>query len=124
MVIESTDAGCASTLFSLASAAAVTCGIMNPEFRPAPPARNGGSPSFNDGFTRRSMRRSEMPASALSAMARKSSANAIGSPWKLPPEMISPLVPFASFVPGCLGATNTSGLSTAEFISISNTRRQ
>ena len=29
--MESTDAGCAQTLFSLTSAAAVTCGIMKPE---------------------------------------------------------------------------------------------
>src|ERR1035438_7117966 len=45
--MESTDEGCASTLFSLASAAAVTCGIMNPELSPAPGARNGGKPSLS-----------------------------------------------------------------------------
>ena len=84
--MESTEAGCASTLFSLTRAAAVTCGIMNPELRPAPGARNAGNPSFRAGFTSRSMRRSEIPASAVSAMPRKSKTNASGSPWKLPPE--------------------------------------
>ena len=79
-MIESTDAGCDSTLFSLTSAAAVTCGIMKPEFSPAPGARNAGSPSFSAGFTSRSRRRSEIPASALSAIAMKSSAKASGSP--------------------------------------------
>ena len=42
--MESTDAGCDHTLFSLTSAAAVTCAIMNPEFSPAPGARKGGKP--------------------------------------------------------------------------------
>ena len=65
VVIESTEAGCDHTLFSLTSAAAVTCGIMKPEFNPAPGARKGGSPSFSEGLTSRSRRRSEMPASAL-----------------------------------------------------------
>src|ERR1035441_9400402 len=64
VVIESTDAGCASTLFSLTSAAAVTCGTMKPEFIPAPGARNGGKPSLSAGVTMRSRRRSLMPASA------------------------------------------------------------
>ena len=80
VVIESTDAGCASTLFSLTSAAAVTCGIMKPEFIPAPGARNGGSPSLSAGFTMRSNRLSLIPARALRAIARKSSAKARGSP--------------------------------------------
>ena len=43
---------------SLAMDAAVTCAIMNPEWTPASRARNGGSPSFMSGCTRRSMRRS------------------------------------------------------------------
>ena len=80
VVMESTDAGCAHTLFSLASAAAVTCGIMKPEFNPAAGARNGGKPSFSAGLTNRSVRRSDMPASAVSAIARKSKAKASGSP--------------------------------------------
>ena len=41
---ESTDAGCASDLFSEASAAAVTCAIMKPELTPPSSTRNGGSP--------------------------------------------------------------------------------
>ena len=40
----STLAGCASDLFSDASAAAVTCAIMKPELRPGSGARNGGRP--------------------------------------------------------------------------------
>ena len=40
----STDAGCASDLFSEASAAAVTCAIMKPELTPPSWTRNGGSP--------------------------------------------------------------------------------
>ena len=80
VVIESTDAGCERTLFSLTRAAAVTCGIMNPEFRPALGARNGGRPSLSAGLTRRSILRSEMPASAVRAIAKKSKAKAIGSP--------------------------------------------
>ena len=39
----STEAGCARLLFSLASAAAVTCAIMKPEFSPPFSTRNGGS---------------------------------------------------------------------------------
>ena len=42
--IVSTLAGCDSTLHSLASAAAVTCGIMKPEFTPASCVRKGGRP--------------------------------------------------------------------------------
>ncbi len=41
---ESTDAGCASDLFSEASAAAVTCAIMKPELTPPSSTRNGGRP--------------------------------------------------------------------------------
>jgi hypothetical protein len=40
---ESTLAGCASDLFSEASAAAVTCAIMKPEFTPLAEVRKGGS---------------------------------------------------------------------------------
>ena len=42
--IESTLAGTALVLFSATSAAAVTCGIMNPEFRPDRGLRNAGRP--------------------------------------------------------------------------------
>ena len=44
--IVSTLAGCARTLHSLASAAAVTWAIMKPEFTPASLDRNGGRPSL------------------------------------------------------------------------------
>jgi len=47
--IVSTVAGCDSTLHSLASAAAVTCAIMNPELTPASFERKGGSPSLKSG---------------------------------------------------------------------------
>jgi len=104
-------------LFSLTNAAAVTCGIMNPEFSPAPAARNGGKPSLSAGFTSLSIRRSLMPARALNAIARKSSANASGSPWKFPPQITSPSAFFASVM-------KTNGLSTAELASVSNTERQ
>ena len=67
-------------LFSLTNDAAVTCAIMNPEFSPAAGARNGGRPSFNAGFTMRSIRRSEIPANAVRAIPRKSKAKASGSP--------------------------------------------
>ncbi len=78
--MESTEAGWAHTLFSLTRAAAVTCGIMKPELRPAPGARNAGRPSLKAGFTNLSMRRSDIPARALNAMAKKSKAKASGSP--------------------------------------------
>ena len=42
MGIESTECGAASAFISLASAAAVTCRIMKPEFRPASRTRNAG----------------------------------------------------------------------------------
>jgi len=50
VVIESTDAGWARTLFSLTRAAAVTCGIMNPEFSPAPGAREWGQAFAESGI--------------------------------------------------------------------------
>ena len=70
VVMDPAEAGVASTRFSATSAAAVTCAIMSPDSRPACWARNGGRFSFKAGFTSRSMRRSEMPASAVSAIAR------------------------------------------------------
>ena len=42
--MESTDAGNARPLFSDTKAAAVTCGIMNPEFRPGVGVRKAGRP--------------------------------------------------------------------------------
>src|SRR5512138_756028 len=78
--IVSTLAGCDSTLHSLASEAAVTCAIMKPELTPASRVRNAGSPWLRSGFTSRSIRRSEMVARLVSAMARKSSAMAMEVP--------------------------------------------
>ena len=74
----STTAGWHSTLFSLTSAAAVTCTIMKPELRPGCGAKNGGRPDDNEGFRSCSMRRSERLASSAAAMARRSSAMATG----------------------------------------------
>ena len=42
--MESMLAGAARCLFSATSAAAVTCGIMKPEFRPGFGVRNAGKP--------------------------------------------------------------------------------
>ena len=63
---------------------------MNPELRPPSGARKAGSPSDKDGFTSRSVRRSEMLASSETAIASASRAKASGWPWKLPFETISP----------------------------------
>ena len=88
---ESTDAGCASDLFSDASAAAVTCAIMKPELTPPSATRNGGRP---DRFVsiRSAMRRSDSAPISAIASATLSAANATGSAWKLPPERISSCV--------------------------------
>ncbi len=77
---------------------------MKPELSPACSTRNGGSPE-KASLVSFSIRRSEIEASSASAMARKSAAKAIGSPWKLPPEIVTP------------SRAKTSGLSVAEFIS-------
>jgi len=57
--MESTEAGWQSVLFSETSEAAVQCAIMNPEFKPPSLTKNGDN-SLKFGFTRRSIRRSEM----------------------------------------------------------------
>jgi hypothetical protein len=73
--IESTLAGCASTLHSLASAAAVTCAIIIPEFTPGSFVRNAGRPSFHVRVGQAiDCARSEITARLVTAMARKSSA--------------------------------------------------
>ena len=82
--IESTLAGCESTLFSDTILAAVYCAIIRPEFSPPSFARKRGSP-LSVPFTRRSVLRSEMLASSESAIAIKSIGSATGCPWKLPP---------------------------------------
>ena len=88
---ESTDAGCASDLFSEASAAAVTCAIMKPELTPPSSTRNGGRPDRLVSISSAMRRSDSAPISAI-ASARLSAANATGSAWKLPPERISPVV--------------------------------
>ena len=102
---ESTDAGCASDLFSDASAAAVTCAIMKPEFTPPSSTRNGGRPDRLASISSAMRRSDSAPISAI-ASARLSAANATGSAWKLPPERISSL------------SANTSGLSDTAFASM------
>src|SRR5579864_5835253 len=85
-------------------------------------------PSFSAGLTSRSIRRSEIPARALKAIARKSRAKATGSPWKFPPERTAVAVCSAgrawTAVPTGFAPVNTRGLSTAEFASVSKTSRQ
>ena len=56
----STEAGCASILFSEIRAACVYWAIMRPELRPASRVRNAGSPRLRAGFSRRLVRRSLM----------------------------------------------------------------
>ena len=104
---ESTLAGCASDLFSEASAAAVTCAIMKPEFTPEAAVRKGGRPLMEASISS-AMRRSESAPISAMASARWSAANATGSAWKLPPESDSPV------------SGNTSGLSVTPLASVSN----
>ena len=66
----STLAGCESILFSLTSAAAVTCAIMKPLLSPELGDRNGGSPLDRLGLTSCSIRRSEIFAISAIAMAK------------------------------------------------------
>ena len=81
---------------------------MNPDSMPGSWARNAGSPDDRSGFTIRSSRRSASPASVASTMPITSSASAIGWPWKLPPERISPSI--------------TNGLSVAALSSVVTSR--
>ena len=84
--IESTLAGKARLLFSLTSAAAVTCGIIRPELTPESSVRKAGRPLIL-GSTRTLTRRSEIEPTSHSAMAIVSAAKATGWAWKLPPEI-------------------------------------
>ena len=68
--IESTEAGCASTLFSLTIEAAEYCTIIKPLFRPPSVVKNGVRPLESAALTMRAVRRSEMLASSASAMPR------------------------------------------------------
>ena len=110
---ESTLAGCAISLFSEASAAAVTCAIMKPEFTPPSLTRNGGSPDSVASMSN-AMRRSDNAPISATASARLSAAKATGSAWKLPPESTSARPP---------SPMNTSGLSVTALASRSNTAR-
>ena len=85
--------------------------IMYPLLSPASVVRKGVSPLERAAFTMRSMRRSEMLASSAQAMPRKSKGRAMGSPWKLPPEMTA-----SSY-------RNMRGLSVTAFSSISTRER-
>ena len=64
--------------------------IISPLFRPGSGVRNAGSPPLSRGSTSSAVRRSEIAPSSASASFAKSSASAIGSPWKLPPLITSP----------------------------------
>ena len=85
----STEAGCASDLFSEASAAAVTCAIMKPELTPGSSTRNGGRPDSEASISKAMRRSASAPISAI-ASASVSAAKATGSAWKLPPDSTSP----------------------------------
>ena len=67
--IESTDAGCASVLHSETSAAAVTCAIMRPELSPPFSTRNAGQLRGRRDSCSFSMRRSEIDARSVAAIA-------------------------------------------------------
>ena len=76
---ESTEAGWARVLFSEASAAAVTCAIMKPEFTPPSRTRKGGRPE-SVASIRSAIRRSASAPISATASARLSAAKATGSP--------------------------------------------
>ncbi len=71
--IESTEAGTASRLFSLTSAAWVYWAIIRPESTPGSSARKAGRPCERALSSSRSVRRSEIEPRSAAAMARKSS---------------------------------------------------
>src|SRR5256884_4449612 len=108
--IESTLAGAARRRFSATSAAAVYWATIRPELTPGSSARNGGRPCERCGSSRRSTRRSAIDPISAAAIARKSAANARGSPWKLPLDSTSPF-------------SSTIGLSIVDDSSTSATRR-
>lgn len=105
--MESTDAGQQSPLFWLTIEAAVYCGIMKPLLSPGVATRNFGRPRWPE--INLYIRLSEMFASSDMAIARASIGMAIGSPWKLPAEMIMS------------SSGKTFGLSVALLISFSIT---
>jgi hypothetical protein len=105
---ESTLAGCARLLFSLASDAAVTCAIMKPLFSPASALRKAGSRDTPASISI-AMRRSAIAPTSAMATAIPSAAKATGSAWKLPPEIIAP------------SSAKTSGLSVTALASRTST---
>ena len=124
--IESADDGWASTLFSDASAAAVYWTIISPLFRPGSGRQERRQAAVEPRRRASSaVRRSEIEPSSASASFAKSSASAIGSPWKLPPRDHQ-----AAAGRERVGRRrtpprgNTSGLSVAELSSMSRTRRR
>ena len=104
----STEFGKAKALFSLQSAAAVTCAIMKPEFTPPFFTKNGGNCDMCLSIIIE-MRRSDMEPISAIAKAMLSAAIATGSAWKLPPDNTSP------------ESANTKGLSDTALASISKT---
>lgn len=151
--IESTEAGCASVLFSETSAAAVQCAIMKPLWRPPNSAltRKAGRPDVN-GFIMRSVRRCGWQVSSLLTRVKVkgvkvsntylanicSLVNGNGEVIEdlsgvntILPYMVNRAITFEGYSPwklppeiiSCLSA-NTIGLSVALFISVSKTRLQ
>src|SRR5258706_342615 len=82
---ESTDAGCARTLFSDARAAAVYWTIISPESSPLAGARKAGRPPLRRGSRSSDVRRSLIAPSSAIAILAKSSASATDPPCQLPP---------------------------------------
>ena len=74
----STLAGCASDLFSDASAAAVTWAIIKPELTPGLSTKNAGKPDKFASINKATRRSDKAPISAI-ANAKVSAANATGS---------------------------------------------
>ena len=87
---QAVDAGrMRQRLVLAASAAAVTCAIMKPEFSPRrPPGTAAGATRRRRSASRCGARRSRR--SRRSRRASSSAASATGSAWKLPPETIAP----------------------------------
>ena len=105
--MESADEGIQSVLFWLTIDAAVYWGIIKPLFKPGSATKKLGKPLVPD--TNLYVLRSDMLLNSLMAMAKKSMGKAIGSPWKLPAEIIKS------------SSGHTVGLSVVALISMSIT---
>ena len=103
----SAEDGIQRVLLWLTMEADVYWGIMKPLFRPGLATRNEGRPRLPD--TNLYWRRSEMLPNSFMAIQRKSMGRAIGSPWKLPAEMMRS------------SSGQTVGLSVVALISMSTT---